>query len=137
MKHIKRSLGLKLREIRKSHKYTQETLAEKLDLSTRQLIRIENGQNFPSVETLGKISKFFDIELYKLFDFRDNSLSQESDFTDTLKMQELHSYIFSKLSNMSLTLNQLEYLKLAIDLLEDPKALNEFKNLLKSKKTTQ
>lgn len=132
MNNIKRSFGAKLKEIRKRNNYTQEALAEKLDLSTRQLIRIENGQNFPSVETLGKISSLFKIDLQSLFDFDNKTTSKNSYFDECLKRQELHSYIMLKLSNLSLNLDKLKYIKLAIDSLDNPQALYEFKNLLQN-----
>lgn len=72
MKNLKEAFGLRLKEIRKSKKYTQEVLAEMIDLSPRQLIRIENGENFPSVEVLGKISLVLNIGLDSLFDFQWN-----------------------------------------------------------------
>lgn len=72
MKNLKEAFGQRLKEIRKSKNYTQEVLAEKIDLSPRQLIRIENGENFPSVATIGKISLVFEVSLAQLFDFNWN-----------------------------------------------------------------
>lgn len=72
MKNLKEAFGLQLKELRKSKKYTQEILAEMIDLSPRQLIRIENGEHFPSVETLGKISLVLNISLSSLFNFNWN-----------------------------------------------------------------
>ena len=48
--NLKEGFGQKLKELRKSKGYTQEKLAEKLDITPRQLTRIETGDNFPSVE---------------------------------------------------------------------------------------
>lgn len=72
MKNLKEAFGFRLKEIRKSKKYSQETLAELIDLSPRQLIRIENGENFPSTDTIEKIICALNIELDNLFDFRGN-----------------------------------------------------------------
>lgn len=69
MRNLKEAFGFKLKNLRKNKKYTQEALAEMLDLSPRQIIRIENGENFPSVETLGKISLLLNVPLQNLFDF--------------------------------------------------------------------
>lgn len=69
MADLKKAFGKRLKEIRKDRKYTQEQLAEKFDLSSRQLIRIENGQNFPSIETLEKIIKVLNIKIKDLFNF--------------------------------------------------------------------
>jgi len=72
MKNLKEAFGLRLKELRKRKNYTQETLAEMIDLSPRQLIRIENGENFPSIETLGKLSLVLNISLNNLFNFNWN-----------------------------------------------------------------
>jgi len=69
MKDLKEAFGLQLRKIRKERKLTQEVLSELLELSPRQLIRIETGENFPSVETLSKISLLLNVDLKSLFDF--------------------------------------------------------------------
>ena len=42
--------------------YTQETLAELLNISTRHLQRIENYESEPSLELLKKIAKILNIE---------------------------------------------------------------------------
>lgn len=72
MKDLKEAFGQHLRGIRKEKKLTQEVLSEMLDLSPRQLIRIENGTNFPSAETLSKISLVLKLDLKSLFDFESN-----------------------------------------------------------------
>jgi len=45
------------KEYRKKLNLTQEELAEKLDISWRQLQRIETGKNDPSLITLKKLIK--------------------------------------------------------------------------------
>lgn len=70
MNNLKEAFGLRLREIRKSKNLTQEVFSEMLDLSPRQLIRIERGENFPSPETLSKISLTLEVDLKSLFDFK-------------------------------------------------------------------
>ena len=44
-----------LRDYRKSFNLTQEELAEKLEISWRQMQRIEKGKCFPSLQTLKKL----------------------------------------------------------------------------------
>ena len=68
-KNLKTAFGERLKEIRKAKGFTQERLAEVLDISQRQLTRIETGYNFPSVETLERISLYLEIDLKDLFDF--------------------------------------------------------------------
>lgn len=70
MDNLKEGFGKRLREIRKSKKLTQEVLSEMLEISPRQLIRIERGYNFPSPETLSKMSIILGVDLKNLFDFK-------------------------------------------------------------------
>ena len=50
-----------IREYRKKLGLTQEKLAELLDISPRQLQRIESGQTETSLKTLKKLIKILDI----------------------------------------------------------------------------
>ena len=68
-KNLKSAFGENLKYLRKSKGLTQERLAEDLGISHRQLSRIESGDNFPSVETLEKISLYLETDLKVLFDF--------------------------------------------------------------------
>lgn len=69
MKNFKESFGLNLHNIRRKKKLTIEALAEMLELSPRQVTRIESGGNFPSAETLCRICVALKIGLKSLFDF--------------------------------------------------------------------
>ena len=44
--NIKKQLGSKIKRLRQKRGFTQEQLAEKLDIATRTLCGIENGENF-------------------------------------------------------------------------------------------
>ena len=65
--NIKKELGEKIKTIRKKRNLTQEQLAEKIDISSRNLSNIELGVNFPKAETLEKILKVLDITTEDLF----------------------------------------------------------------------
>lgn len=67
--NTKELLGLKVKEIRKMRRITQEKLAEMIDVDNGYISKLEVGQNFPSIGTLEKIAKVLDIELYELFQF--------------------------------------------------------------------
>lgn len=67
---IKKNLGNRIREIRISRSLTQETLAEKINLSAKSLSQIELGNNFVSAETLEQICIALDITPAVLFDFK-------------------------------------------------------------------
>ena len=58
MSNIKKLLGLRIREYRKSLNMTQEKLAELIGIGTPNISYIENGKFAPSVETLEKIYHF-------------------------------------------------------------------------------
>lgn len=62
-------LGKRIREIRKENNMTQEYLAELIGIEPRNLIKIENGQSFPRVQTLNKLADIFNIEFYEMFKF--------------------------------------------------------------------
>lgn len=51
-----------IKEYRTKRGYTQEELAEMLEISTRQLQRIENDQKETKISTLRKIIKILKIE---------------------------------------------------------------------------
>lgn len=73
----KELLGLKIKELRKQKKLTQEKLAEMFNLDAGYISKLEVGRNFPTIGTLEKIAKALDVELYELFQF---SPSKELDF---------------------------------------------------------
>jgi len=68
MDDIKKLIGKRIKELRKSKKMTQEQFAEKIDIDQRSLSAIECGINFPTKNFI-KIAQVLDIELKDLFDF--------------------------------------------------------------------
>lgn len=91
---IKRTIGIKIKQARLSQKYTQEYVAENIEISTDLLRNIENGRNIGSLPTLLNICNFLRISPNTLFEellsFKENTL-------DT----SLNQY-FHKLSNKDL-----------------------------------
>jgi len=75
--NTKELLGLKVKEIRKLRKLTQEKLAELINVDSGYISKLEVGQNFPSIGTLEKIANVLEIELYDLFHFTNE---KEKDF---------------------------------------------------------
>ena len=59
----------KLEEIRKQHGMTQEELAEILNISWRQLQRIEKNEEQTKITTLKKIIKVLKIQDKEIIDF--------------------------------------------------------------------
>lgn len=63
-------LGLRLKELRKRKKLSQEEVAEKADTSPNYLSRMERGTENPTLDMLIKISEALGVELWELFDFQ-------------------------------------------------------------------
>ena len=61
--------GQRLRELRTAKKFTQETVAELIDIKPENYSRIENGLSFPKPENIVKLSKVLDVEIAELFQF--------------------------------------------------------------------
>ncbi len=56
MKDIKQCLGKRIRELRKATRiYTGISLPKKIGIEPRNMLKIENAQTFPRVQTLEKL----------------------------------------------------------------------------------
>ena len=64
-------LGLNLAYYRKLNGFTQEKLAEKLDLDRTTISKIELATCGVSLDVIFEIAELFEISVEKLFDFRD------------------------------------------------------------------
>ena len=84
---IKKLLGQRIKELRKSRNLTQEQFAEMIDIDQRNLSSIECGINFPTRHFV-KIAQVLDIELKELFDFEHLDLSDAEIKTETLRLIE-------------------------------------------------
>ena len=80
--NVKRLLGRKIKQYRVLKGFTQEELAEKLNISQRTLSGIECGTNFWSSNTLEKILEVFDISLEEMFYF--NYLKSDKEIVNEL-----------------------------------------------------
>jgi len=67
---IKKLLGKRIQEIRKSKGFTQEYLAELIGLETVSLSNIERGKYYPTAENLNKIITALEIDPTELFEFK-------------------------------------------------------------------
>ena len=64
---IKNLFGFNLKRLRKQKKISQIELSEKVDLAFTFISDIENGKKWVSPETIEKLSKFLDVEVYQFF----------------------------------------------------------------------
>ena len=62
-------LGKRIKELRKQRGFTQDYLAEKLNIETRQLSKLETGKNYPSFETVLGLLETFNITFEELVAF--------------------------------------------------------------------
>lgn len=53
--------GKRLRDLREKFRYTQDVLAEKINVSYQQVWRWESGKNEPTSTTLVKLAKIFHV----------------------------------------------------------------------------
>ena len=86
-------LGKKIKKARKSLKYTQEYVAENIDISIDLLRNIENGRNIGSVPTLLNLCNFLKISPNTLFSELLNINEFSNDTLDTILLKQ-----FQKLS---------------------------------------
>lgn len=83
---VKILLGEKVKRLRKMRGYTQEKFAEMIDITPRNLNRIESGENFVSSDTLDKILSTLDVTAEILFSFEHLKDEQEM-------VREMHDFI--------------------------------------------
>lgn len=69
MSDLKIKFGKRLKELRKQKNISQEKFAELINISPRNLSKIETGQTFPSSANLEKIVKSLGCNFSYLFDF--------------------------------------------------------------------
>ena len=70
MENINIRFGDQLKKLRKKKKLTQEKLADKADLEYKYIQRLEGKKpSSPTLNTLEKLAKAFDISISKLLDF--------------------------------------------------------------------
>ncbi len=71
------SVGEKIKELRKQKKYTQEQLAEYLDISSQAVSKWETGVSCPDIDMLVKLAVFFGTSIDELLDFDKSKLGME------------------------------------------------------------
>ena len=66
---IKKLIGKRLKELRRSKQLSQEQLAEKADINAKYLSRMERGTENPTLDMLIKLSNALEVEMWEMFDF--------------------------------------------------------------------
>lgn len=65
---INEKIGLKIRFEREKRDMSQEALALEAELNRNTISKIETGQVSPTIKTLEKIAKAFNMDLFNLMD---------------------------------------------------------------------
>lgn len=65
----KKLIGLRIKELRKSRHLSQEHLAEKADINSKYLSRIECAKENPTLDMLIKLANALEVEMWEMFDF--------------------------------------------------------------------
>lgn len=94
-----------LQYLRKSHHYTQDDLAKRLDLSRQAVSKWETGTTIPDVEILLKLSKLYgitindllepDIQPRKITDFEQISTISKDEVKEALKQFDTDSLVIA------------------------------------------
>lgn len=75
--NIKKLLGKRIQEIRKSKRMTQEQLSELIGIEPASLSNIENGKYYPTAENLDKILSVLNVKPGELFEFEHHASQDE------------------------------------------------------------
>lgn len=65
----KELFGARIKSLRETKGWTQEKLAEKMDISSNYLSSIERGKENPTFDMLVKFTEALGLEMWEIFDF--------------------------------------------------------------------
>jgi len=80
--NVKKSFGEKVKRLRQKKKLTQEQLAEMIDISPRNLSKIEVGDCFVKAETLERLLIALDVSVEELF--ANNHIKSNSELLESI-----------------------------------------------------
>lgn len=69
MATTKEKLGTRIQKLRKSLGYSQEELAEKINISRTHMGHIEQGRKSPSLKVMEKLAKALKVQVKDIFPF--------------------------------------------------------------------
>lgn len=88
----KDNIGLRIRQIRKDNKLSQETLARKVGYCHQQICCIEKGRTKPSNELLLKISSLFNVNIEWLMTGTGEMYKESLDIVDDKLIEWLNNH---------------------------------------------
>lgn len=94
---LKETLSKNIKKYRKG-KFTQETLAEAIGVSSQNINDIEGKRRWPREETLVKLADILGIEIYELFIPPENLINKNNSALDIEKIKnQLNNDLVSKI----------------------------------------
>lgn len=96
-------VGVKIKQMRKKNKMSQDDLATQINLTKSHISKIENGKATPSLVTLSKIAEIFDVPMawFVIQDQFDGiSIVSKKERNETVETNEL-GYQYELLANKS------------------------------------
>lgn len=84
MSKIARTVGERIRQIRKSKGLSQEKVALKAGITTSYMGQVERGEKSPTVDSLEKISYALNVPISELFDFDSTKVQQEYSISEKI-----------------------------------------------------
>mgnify|MGYP000367025183 CR=1 FL=1 len=94
---LKETLSKNIKKYRKG-KFTQETLAEAIGVSTQNINDIEGKRRWPREETLVKLADILEIEIYELFVPEENFITKNNKTVNIKEVKkQLNNDLVSKI----------------------------------------
>lgn len=94
---LKETLSKNIKKYRKG-KFTQETLAEAIGVSTQNINNIEGKRRWPREETLVKLADILEIEIYELFVPEENFITKNNKTVNIKEVKkQLNNDLVSKI----------------------------------------
>lgn len=94
---LKETLSKNIKKYRKG-RFTQETLAEAIGVSSQNINDIEGKRRWPREETLVKLADILGIEIYELFIPSENLINKNNNVLDIKKIKnQLNNDLVSKI----------------------------------------
>lgn len=121
---LKKAFGQQLKLLRIERGYTQENLAEKINLNPRQISKIETGEHLPSAQTIEKICDILDVLPQELFS--GCSKNQHNTNKELVLLRQVENLIKDE--------KYYNYISLAIHATKDKKSLNNLIHTLEGMK---
>ncbi len=127
----------KVRILRESNNWSQQQLADKLDMSTNGYAKIERGESSLTIAKLEQIAEVFGVDILELMSLGENNilLFQEKDNVSFINSSQ---ELASEIRNLKQTIQHKDELleqqkKMLADKEREINTLNEFIQTLKSK----